>query len=171
MVFYITDNKESRIFISAYCKILNIKIDRKNLILIEDKNKLEECMGYIQKGTRIKMLFNFENETTKQIKENIKKQLGTILFKKCEIFIFSDNEKCKNIDSLFEDVVVNKELWNICKEFVEKINNINDSKYSILRTYLEYFDKDKDSRKIILEDKHFDFNHENLKPLKEFLSQ
>ncbi|EAK9944319.1 hypothetical protein L8T85_02165 [Campylobacter lari] len=171
MVFYITDNKESLVFVSAYCKTLNITIDRKNFILIKDKNKLEDYMAYIQKGTRIKMLFSSENETTEQIKENIEKQLGSILFKKCKIFIFSDDKKCKNIDSLFEDVVVNKELWNICKEFVKKLNNINDSKYSILRTYLEYFDKDKDSRKIILEDKHFDFNHENLKPLKEFLLQ
>ncbi len=164
----IVDDYETKLFIFAYCKFLKIKIKREDIVYIGDK--IDNIIEYIMKDTnsKFKFLLNSKNLNKDTISNNIKQQIGEILFKKCEIFIFPNDIENGNIDLLIEKIAGDKNLWDICKEFITKLNTELKKEHSILRTYLIYYDS-KAKTEIKLIEEHFNLESEHLIPLKEFL--
>ena len=194
----IVEGAHDKWVLRVYLKHLGENIPASDIVDVEgkDKPKIKEVtdviMRAIRDGKKIKIIFDVD-KSYKKSKENIERQLEDIekdLSKKCEIFLLpndkdvSDDKDNANLETIFEKIAIEKEVFDCLKAneeclktcSISKENRRNfrkvtnkDTLYAYLHMFRYKIDNKDPDPEIENVSKLLNLNDEYLQPLKNFL--
>lgn len=184
------EGKDDKDFIESYLEYLqpNNMIDEFSIQISGGKDKIQSIKE-IEKHDRIKIIFDADNDfekAKKNIEDRITKTFQNNTLKKCEIFLFPNNDKenkgrGQTLEYLLNNIIRTEEKYqhvlNCLSSYEQCIKSLLDNNEDItplqlkakVHAYKLAFGFDKKKR-FKLSD-IFDFDHEYLKPLKDFLEK